>query len=241
MNISHLYSSLAFRISLLVLMAGFIPMMIFLIVSIHYTQIQTTDTLSRELKEKSVIVAREIDRQIVNISHQVRVLSQSDLFEGKDYNAMDRYLTEVLAESSSFSDIDIVSTKGEILSSSGNGLEQGKQISHLYPDLDPLYQRALKSKQGSVFASKPQFFDTGAAMVFLSPITDDSNQIVISVLMIEVNLSPIETIVQEFREGITGDQHVYIVDREGYVLVTSNPDIPRFNPLPDFSVNSQIK
>jgi len=70
----------------------------------------------------------------------------------------------------------------------------------------------------------------------MTPITDDSNQNVIKVLSIEVNLNSIKDSVTEFDKRVIGEKYVYIVDNDGRIILTDDPSVQVLDSFPDLSV-----
>ncbi|MCP4399981.1 MAG: methyl-accepting chemotaxis protein [bacterium] len=74
----------------------------------------------------------------------------------------------------------------------------------------------------------------------MTPITDDSNVIVIRILLIEVSFKPVEQVVADFDDGIIGDKYVYVVDNDGNVVMTMDSAIGPLDAFPDLEVNPDL-
>ncbi|MBT4769753.1 MAG: PAS domain S-box protein, partial [Rhodospirillaceae bacterium] len=127
-----------------------------------------------------------------------------------------------------------------IFAGSGSTDEKGLNILSLHPGLEAIFNHALDGKQGDVFVSEATELDSGLGVAFLTPITDESNTIVIKILLTEVNLDVVRKIISDFDERIIGDKYVYLVDNDGRVIISDDPNVETFDPFPDLAVNPEL-
>ena len=151
-----------------------------------------------------------------------------------------QYLTEVIQETPYLDDIDIINPNGIIIASSGEQNEKGKHVLELYPELQTLFSDSQMAQQGDIFVSNILELDSGPGLAFLTPITDDSNTIVINTLLVEINLDTIKKIVADFDQRVLGDKYVYLVDNDGRVIVTADPKIQLLDLFPDLFVQRDL-
>jgi len=237
LNFSMTYES---KITLVVTSAVILPLLLFTVLSLQSTSDALTKTIANGLEAKSVLVAHDINSFISERIIDARVLSQADVLESKDVTKTIQYLTEIVDANQWINDIDVLDISGNVLASSGIQNENGQFVADLYPGSEKLHELLQTSKQGDVFVSEVLSLDTGYGLLFMTPITDDSNAIVIGALALEVNLDNISRIVTLFEKGIIGEKHVYIVDNDGRVLITADPVINVFDPYPDLSVQPTL-
>jgi len=228
------------KITLVVTSAVILPLLLFTVLSLQSTSDALTKTIANGLEAKSVLVAHDINSFISERIIDARVLSQADVLESKDVTKTIQYLTEIVDANQWINDIDVLDISGNVLASSGIQNENGQFVADLYPGSEKLHELLQTSKQGDVFVSEVLSLDTGYGLLFMTPITDDSNAIVIGALALEVNLDNISRIVTLFEKGIIGEKHVYIVDNDGRVLITADPVINVFDPYPDLSVQPTL-
>jgi len=195
---------------------------------------------STSLEERSFLVGAGINRFFSQREGDTRILSQADVLEGSDLDAMIQYLTEITEETPYLDDIDVIDTDGLIVASSGDQNERGQYILTQRPTLESLFRAARSASQGEVFVSHVLELDHGPGLAFLTPVTDESNQTVVSVLLVEVNLDAVTAIVTEFDERVVGRKYVYLLDNEGRVLVTDDPSTQVLSPLPDLEVQPDL-
>ena len=198
------------------------------------------DSLRHDLKEKSYLVGADIDRLFKQRLHDVLVLSQADVLETNNNDAIIQYLTEVIEATPYLDDIDVIDVDGTIIASSGEQNEKGKNILELFPSLRHIFFDLLAAKQGDIFVSDILNLDGGAGLAFLTPITDDLNVNVIKILLVEINLDTVKKIVADFDERVVGDKYVYLVDNDGRVIVSADPETSLLSPYPDLSVQPEL-
>ena len=228
------------KILIIVILSILVPLIIFTTVSIYNSSEIMTQIIKKELKDKSVLVAYDIDKFIAGRITNTKVLSQADVLESGNIRKIIQYLTEIVEADEWIEDIDIISPSGEIIASSGEQNEKGLSIIQSQPEIKELFLLATKAQQGDVFVSNVQTLDTGHGIQFITPITDDTNTIVTNILAIEVNIKHITHIVSLFSHGILGNKYVYIVDNDGKIIVTDNPSIKLNDTFPDLNVKSTL-
>ena len=176
------YQSLNVRLTVLFLTASLLPLMIFVIVAVQRSTAALTKSIAEDLEGKSVLVARDIDDFVLERLKDARILSQADVLEGDDIRSIIQYLTEIVEANSVLDDVDIIGLDGRFVASSGVQNEKGELFSHIFPGTDNLFEMTLTGRQGDVFVSEAMELDSGPGLLFLTPITDDSNTNVTAVL-----------------------------------------------------------
>jgi len=237
LNYSMTYES---KISVVVTSAVILPLLLFTVLSLQSASDAVTKTIANGLEAKSVLVAHDINSFISERIIDAKVLSQADVLESKDVPKTIQYLTEIVEANPWINDIDVLDVSGYVRASSGIQNEKGQFIADLYPGSEKLYELLPMSKQGDVFVSEVLSLDTGHGLLIMTPITDDTNAIVIGALALEVNIDSISRIVTLFDKGVIGEKYVYIVDNDGRVLITADPAINVFDPYPDLSVQPTL-
>ncbi|MCJ8270658.1 MAG: cache and HAMP domain-containing protein, partial [Psychrosphaera sp.] len=219
---------------------SFLPLAFLYYFSTNSATEMLIESLRDDLKEKSFLVGADIDRYFKQREHDVRILSQADVLEGDDIAQIIQYLTEVIKETPYLDDIDIIDTHGIVIASSGEQNEKGKHVLELYPALHSLFSDSQNAKQGELFVSNILTLDSGPGLAFLTPITDDSNTVVIKTLLVEINLDTVKQIVAEFDDRVIGDKYVYLVDNDGRVIVTADPQVKLLGLFPDLFVKADL-
>jgi signal transduction histidine kinase len=228
------------QLIILVVSVSLIPLLISSLVLSYISAKSQFETISTAMRLHAIQSASYIDDFLAQRMLDARILSQADVFEQSDITAINQYLSEVTLESELINDIDVVDLDGRFIASSAPFDESGHDLKSVFPSLYPLFTQALKGRQGDVFVSEAQTFDTGAGVMFFTPLTDDTNTQVISVLLLEVNLKSVETRLKGISDQISGFLDNHLVDNDGNIVVTSNASLSPFSRYPDLNSNPEL-
>lgn len=201
------------------------PLIIFSLFSLYKVSESLTDIIKNEIETKSTLVTNNINSFISGRITDARVISQADVLASQDLTAKIQYLTEIITENKWINNIEIIAETGTVIASSGMRNEKGKLFWELYPIQKSLFLSARKAQQGQVSVSEAIALDNEPGILFITPITDDDNLKLTSLLVIEVNLEHIADIVSIFGQGNIGNKYVYLVDKDGKVIVSDDPTV----------------
>jgi len=235
-----LHKKLSSHFLVITLLISLVPLTIVYVFSTNSASDMLVESLRNDLKEKAFLVGADIDRYFQQREHDVRILSQADVLEGDSIERIIQYLTEVIEETPYLNDIDIIDKNGFVIASSGEQNERGKSAKELYPELVSLISATNNGRQGQMFVSEVIELDYGPGLAFLTPITDDSNTQVIKILLVEINLDAIKKIVADFDSRVIGEKYVYLVDNDGKVIVTADPNVSLLSFFPDLVVQPDL-
>lgn len=216
------------------------PLAIFSFLTFQNISRYLTDIIKNELEAKSTLVAHDINNFIYERIIDAKVISQADVLEKENVTAKIQFLTEIVTANEWIDDIDIMNPSGMVTASSGIQNEKGKLFWNLYPVDESLFLAASKAQQGQVYVSEAMDLDTGPGVLFITPITDDSNTTLIGVLAIEVNLKHVAEALSLFDRGVIGDKYIYIVDNDGKIIISSNPSVSFLDSFPDLQVRPEL-
>lgn len=222
------------------ILISLIPLWFLYYFTVNAATSMLTESLSDGLKEKVFMVGADIDRYFTEREHDVRVLSQADVLEGSDVPSIIQYLDEVIEETPYLDDIDVIGANGIVIASSGEQNETGKHVLALYPTLKSLFSDSQTAQQGDIFVSDVSQLDNGPSLAFLTPITDDTNTVVIKTLLVEVNFDTVKRILLDFDERVVGNRQVYLVNNDGRVILANDPDATLLGLFPDLSVQPDL-
>jgi PAS domain S-box-containing protein len=234
--------SLSFE-SIITIVAVFIvliPLAILTLISLYNSSNALTNVIKNELEAQSILVGFSINSFIDERIIDARIISQADVLEMQDINQKIQYLTEIVNENKWIDDIDIISPDGTIIASSGVQNEKGDIFWRVHSEYKALYLAAIKATQGQVFVSEATILDDGPGILFLTPITDDSNTKLINLLAVEVNLKNISKILTIFNQGIESERYAYVVDNSGKIIASNNPFIEFLDVFPDLRVQPKL-
>lgn len=235
-----IYRRLTSKFVGMILLFTLCPLIFLYFFSVNIASEALLASLRNDLQEKSFLVGADIDRFFSQRERDVRILSQADVLEQDNINKIIKYISEIINETPFLDDIDVIDNDGIIIASTGEQNEIGKHVLSLFPSLKPLFNDIRMAKQGQVFVSGILNLDSGPGLAFLTPITDDSNTIIIGSLLVEINLGPVKKIVADFDERVIGDKYVYLVDNAGRVIISADPNVSLLSPFPDLAVRPEL-
>jgi len=232
--------SLETIITIAAVFAVLIPLAIFTLTSLYSSSQAMTGVIKQELEAQSILVSYSINTFIDERIVDARVISQADVLEKEEINHKIQYLTEIVHENKWIDDIDLLNPDGMIIASSGIQNEKGNLLWHMHSEYKALYLAAIKAKQGQVYVSEATILDNGPGILFITPITDDSNLILIGLLAIEVNLNNISKILTVLNRRGVGEKYAYVVDNKGKVITSNNEFVKFLDIFPDLRVHPKL-
>jgi diguanylate cyclase (GGDEF)-like protein len=223
-------------LGIIVVCISIIPLFSYHFVVSRNTNETLIGALSSNLEEKSIIIGNSIDRYYHQRILDIQEISQADVLETDISENITQYITEITQANPSVNNIEVASLDGFIIASASNANEVGKSVYQHYPALKSIITNALRGMQGDVWLSDMTPLDNGeAGIVLLTPITDDSNDTVIKLLIMETNLQGVRNILPEISSSHLAEHHVYILDRNGIVITSTDTDIQTGEVLPDIN------
>ncbi|MCP3682327.1 MAG: diguanylate cyclase, partial [bacterium] len=207
------------------------PIIIFYSVLSKVANDTITETVLHELEAKAQFIGKSIDRYYDQRTIDLRNLSQADVLESKDINAISQYIEEITENNPFLIDIEVADLNGHILSNSPKANNEGQSIYELYPELKELIAAGYSSKQGDVLISRLTILDDGSSgNLLITPVTDDSNTLVIKLLLVELHLADIQALLYEV-DTVSGHAQytASLIDRSGKVILSNKPTLNNQN------------
>ena len=232
--------SFATKIILLATLSGLIPTLIISIIAVNSFTETMFSTIGVNLQDNAEIEGRNIDNYFDQREDDAKVISQANVLESDNSMEQKSYFDDVIDANDSILDIMVVASDGIVFSTAGTQEEVDRHLSNVEPGLVPLFNDALNDVQGDVYFEKAHLANDRLSMSMLTPITDDTNTIVISVLVIEINMAPIVELITNFNDYIIGDEFVYLLNDDGEVIVTDDPEQTLLEIFNDLAVNENV-
>jgi len=201
-----------------------------------------TKSIGGDLQHLAESTAHKIDIFMTERVDDLKVISQADVFETQDKEAISSYLAEVVKAHYGFNEISVVNMDDKIIASSIPE-SIGVSLSAVEPKGMDFYMQAKQATQGDVFVQDAHFAALGKDVIvtFYAPITDEQNIKVIAVLMALVNFDLVKEVVTELDEMTIGRKAAYIVNDPGEVIFTLDPETRLFRPLADIQSHPDLK
>lgn len=170
---------LRFGLSLKLILLNFVTLFFSFVIVIYISNKSFENTLHQSIGDGLAIYANETALAIDNYIHSciagIRVISQADVFETVDPEAMTQYLKEIAQESSQFQLLLVVNKIGEVITSSGTAFrvnieaEAGVIMKALLQS--PLLKKLSSAKQGEVFYDDQLRSENSFFPILLTPLT----------------------------------------------------------------------
>jgi len=228
------------KIVTLAVLACLIPVIVITAYSVHSVTATSLETIGVQLRDTAAMVGENIDVYFDQREDDAKVISQANVLESENPDEQRGYFDDVLDANDSIVDIMVVMADGKVFSTAGTQEEVNKPLSEVEPGLVPLFELVLKSKQGDVVFEKAHLKDSKLSMSMLTPITDDTNTVVISVLVLEINMKPVQDMISEFNENVIGDEAVYLLNDDGEVIFSEDTTQTPFDTFNDLKVNEHV-
>jgi len=235
-------SNMSLILAIISVMISIIPMAALYFAVNDQAKDTLTNTLSRDLEEKSFLIKKSVERYYRQRMIDVKNLSQADVLETNNLPEIAQYLDEIAHNSPSFVDIEIATLDGQILYNSSSLNEKGRSIYEHYTQFKKLINEAISSKQGKVFISPLTLLDSGKlGNLLVSPVTDDSNTKVIKLLIVEASLEPIKILLDEINDVETEFKNrVSLIDNHGLVMASSDDSFEQNKIFPILSFDQSL-
>jgi len=212
---------------------------VYIVISLQFER-ELSSHVSSELQIAARLSAKNFDRMLSQREVDARLVSQADVLEGENYPAMSQYLTELTIENPYIADIDIIDNLRIYRATSGTQTEVGQSIASLDSATLLLIEQAFQATQGEVLVSEARRYDYGPGILFITPITDDTNTRVVRVLVIEISLPYLKDLLAELSNEIYGYLGGYLVDNAGRIIYSDDTSSKIFGRFPDLDVKPEL-
>jgi diguanylate cyclase (GGDEF)-like protein len=181
------------------------------------------DNAQREVTEKHLLIAQNLAEplRLFVDSHQNSLQMLANTFQqfGNSPDKLKVLLDQSLNQAQNFTALTLINIKGQLLISSIKNNTQGNN----FPDYSkhPCFLNILKSGKKEVSATHFSRITSKPTIMMGQPVFNLKNELV-SVLLAEIDLTPIEAIRAKIRFGQLG--HGAIVDAKGQTLAHPNPE-----------------
>jgi len=222
------------------IVAVLLPVSIVAVYSISKTKSSMLKMIGENLAIKTDLTGDYIDEYLSSLTRDARIISQADVLERFNRKEHIEYFQDVLDANEHIKNITFVKKNGIIFSRAKNKELIGKSIFSVKPYLKPLFEQALHAKQGDVFYNNVENINGELKLELLTPVTDDTNTKILGVLIVKINMKPIEKKIAELNDDIIGDEYVYLLTDDGKVIITQDPEQKIFDVFNDLKVHKSV-
>lgn len=215
------------------MLVAVIPLSIFQAISAKRSSATLINSRANNLEAVSVLIAKGIERSINQRMTQTRLIAQANVIQTKNYEKIIAYIQAVSKQNKYIQGIGFINADGIVLVSSHHPDYTGKLAWQMKPGIKELFFATVTSLKDEVYVTEAQLSLTGPEIFFMTPVRDLTSGKIIGVLLLEDNINEIQNIVADFQSKGIGGKHVYVVNKLGSVIVTTNPVMSVFTPLLD--------
>ncbi len=232
--------NIAKTVMIIIIMAVLVPVGVVSIFSVSKIKSSMFRVIGENLAIKADLTGDYIDEYLSALTRDTRIISQSDVLERFNRKEHIGYFEDVLDSNEHIKNITFIKKNGIIFSRAKNRKLIGKSIFSVKPYLKPLFEQVLHAKQGDVFYNKVENINGELKLELLTPVTDDTNTNIVGVLIVKINMKPIEEKIAELNDNIIGDEYVYLLTDDGKVIITQDKEQKLFDIFNDFKIHKNL-
>jgi PAS domain S-box-containing protein len=194
-----------------------------------------------KLKDNVFQSAKSIDDFMFARVNDLNVLSNNPLFSTSSNITISNYLSRLVEQYPYYDNITFANTEAHILASSSNDLV-GLNIIDIEPDIEEEFYKTLKGGDEDVYisdiaeVSQKEINENSPLDVELLSNVIDLDGNVIGVLVGFVNVQFIKDVTYDIDNRTIGNEYAYLVNSNGDVVISANPETVILQPHPDLSL-----
>ena len=181
----------------------------------------------------AVNTARAIDEFMTERVVELKILAQSQVFQGVSDAQVQSYMLPVMIENPHLKQLILFKKNGDAVSVTENH-QLVDWINHRDDDSRRLLLQAFSARQGDVFFRDAHRFNNQLVAFIFTPIVDSSLNVT-AVLTSVVNLDYVKNKVSEMDRRTLGNKYAYLLNTRGEVLFSLDPRSETFKSIPDVS------
>jgi signal transduction histidine kinase len=205
------------------LVLSLLPIIIGGIISFYITKDKSEEDIKAHLGDLTRDCGRKISYYVNSRYHDIKLLSQSDVFKNTDTQQKQKYIEEALKSYPFYDVIIVIDIDGKIIACTRKEYIGQSRADRTW------FKKTLQSSQGDVIpldAYRAETAEWKMVIGFNTPITDKKNTKIIGVLATRVRMNHIIDRVKTLDERIVGDKNAYLLNKRGEIL--AGPDEKRF-------------
>ncbi|WP_344800082.1 hybrid sensor histidine kinase/response regulator [Litoribacillus peritrichatus] len=188
-------------------------------------------SIERNIVNVAVNTAGAIDEFMMERVVELKILAQSQVFQGIDDKQVQSYMLPVLIENPHLKQLILFKRDGQSISVTENA-QLIDWIQNRDDDSRRLLMQAFSARQGDVFFRDAHVRGNQLVSFIFTPIVDQ-NLNVTAVFTSVVNLDYVKNKVSEMDRRTLGNKHAYLVNTRGEVLFSLDPRSQSFKTIPD--------
>ncbi len=233
-------SPIKYQLGLLVSFTSLIPLILAIWLFSQISSKFQVNAIHKASETYTILASNFLDDFISQRVLDIKALSQSDIFEGDNYEAMNKYIIEIVRESNLLSTLMILDLEGKFITSSSPTHHQRQYLEEIKPNIDHLLIEAKNGEQGEVFVSEAMLLENSPIISLVTPITDDDNEEQVLLLVLHVSLESLKKRLKTLEENSDGFRNTYLVDNAGKVVISTDDSLAPLSSFPDLAIKPEL-
>lgn len=190
------------------------------------------NTYAQELRHKTELTTMLIDQSIAHNISEIKTLSKTIAVQ--EEHKLKPFLQEIADFRNDIVSLSLLDSDGVLVTSTSPFHTRLKDTRHFPWPVQQLFETMRRGNTGGVYVSEAANTSEGTH-IYLMTETASKNGKKALYLMLEMGLGNIELLLSNFEDELEGSKHVYLVDREGRVILSQDSAYPLFSRFLDFS------
>jgi len=196
-----------------------LPIIIGGTISFYITKEKCKENTKAHLSDLARDCGRKISYYVNSRYHDIKLLSQSDVFRSTDTQQKQKYIVEAFKSYPFYDVITVIDKNGKIIACTRKEYIGQSRADRTW------FKKTVQCRQGDVIpldAYRAETAEWKMVIGFNTPITDENNTEIIGVLATRVGMDHIIERVKALDERIVGDKNAYLLNKRGEILAGPN-------------------
>jgi PAS domain S-box-containing protein len=210
---------------------------------LYYTFLKhAEEQVGTRLEDNVIQVGKSVDEFMSSRIRGIKDLSEDPELTSGDRDVVDKQLSRYIRSFPYFGEIMLVDAHGMVIASSSLA-QVGTSFFTRFADTRDEFEQALHRAPGYVYIndlSDPlpgtvaagKLRDANLDIQMLTAVKDAAGNTV-SVLVGDLVTDPLRDLLKDLKRRAPGDESACLLDKEGLVMMTTDPQSPLFSPHPD--------
>jgi PAS domain S-box-containing protein len=210
---------------------------------LHYTSLKhAEEQVGSQLEDNVIQVSKSVDEFMSSCIRGIKDLSEDAELISGDRDVMHKQLSRYIRAFPYFGEVMLVDAHGMVIASSSQA-EVGSSFFTRFANTRDKFEQALRRAPGYVYVNDlrdplcrtvaaGKLRDTNLNIQMLTAVKDAAGNTV-CLLVGDLVTDSLRDLLKDLRRRAPGDESACLLDKEGLVIMTTDPQTPLFSPHPD--------